>query len=130
MSLGMKTPSTIEGLRVGICLAALTAAAWSAGAAAQTASGTDPAAAQSAEAAPSGNSVEEIVVTAERRPETLQKSSIALQVVTSEELERSNLTQATDLNNLVPGLQIGTGGSSAQIYIRGVGDFAASALSN
>jgi iron complex outermembrane receptor protein len=72
----------------------------------------------------------EIIVTAERREESLQDSSLALQVLTADELERSNLTQITDLNTLVPGLQIGTGGNSPQIYIRGVGDFAASALSN
>src|SRR5690606_10080754 len=72
----------------------------------------------------------EIIVTAERREQSLQDSSLALQVLTADELERSNLTQITDLNTLVPGLQIGTGGNSPQIYIRGVGDFAASALSN
>lgn len=71
-----------------------------------------------------------IIVTAERREESLQDSSLAIQVLSAEELERSNMTQITDLNSLVPGLQIGTGGNSPQIYIRGVGDFAASALSN
>jgi len=72
----------------------------------------------------------EIIVTAERREQSLQKSSLSLQVLTPADLERSNLTQATDLNTMVPGLQIGTGGNSPQIYIRGVGDFAASVLSN
>jgi iron complex outermembrane receptor protein len=72
----------------------------------------------------------EIIVTAERREESLQDSSLALQVLTADELERANLTQVHDLNTLVPGLQIGSGGNAPQIYIRGVGDFAASALSN
>jgi iron complex outermembrane receptor protein len=74
--------------------------------------------------------IEEIVITAQRYEETLQKSSLSLQVLSGEELQRGAVTQATDLNRLVPGLQIGTGGGASQIYIRGVGDFAASALSN
>lgn len=74
--------------------------------------------------------IQDIVVTAERREQSVQKSSLALQVLTSAELERSNLTQASGLNTVVPGLQIGAGGNAAQIYIRGVGDFAGSALSN
>jgi len=74
--------------------------------------------------------IEEIMVTAQRYEETLQKSSLSLQVLSGEALQRAAVTQATDLNKLVPGLQIGTGGGASQIYIRGVGDFAASALSN
>src|SRR6185437_11419070 len=72
----------------------------------------------------------EIVVTAQRFEENAQRSSVAIQVLPAQELERANVNEATDLNRIVPGLQIGTGGGAAQIYIRGVGDFAASALSN
>lgn len=85
---------------------------------------------QSATAPTSETPFGEIIVTAERREQSLQDSSLAIQVLSAAELERSNLTQITDLNTLVPGLQIGTGGNSPQIYIRGVGDFAASSLSN
>jgi iron complex outermembrane receptor protein len=80
--------------------------------------------------AAASDAIEEIVVTAERRQETVQKSSVPIQVVTGEELERSGVTQSTDLNRIAPGLQIGTGGDAPQIYIRGIGDFAVSALSN
>lgn len=73
---------------------------------------------------------DEIIVTAERSEKSLQKTSLSLQVLTPADLEKSNLTQASDLNTMVPGVQIGTGGNAPQIYIRGVGDFAASALSN
>jgi iron complex outermembrane receptor protein len=76
------------------------------------------------------NPLDLIVVTAERREQSIQDSSLALQVISPDELERANITQASDLNTLVPGLQIGAGGNSPQIYIRGVGDFAASSLSN
>src|SRR5262249_11734448 len=74
--------------------------------------------------------LDEIVVTAQRYEESAQRSSLAIQVLSDQELERAVVTQATDLNRIVPGLQIGTGGGASQIYIRGVGDFAASALSN
>jgi len=74
--------------------------------------------------------LEEVLVTAQRYEETLQRSSLSLQVLTAETLESAGITQMTDLNRIVPGLQIGTGGGATQIYIRGVGDFAASALSN
>jgi iron complex outermembrane receptor protein len=95
------------------------------------AGGSAEGAAQEAEAdAASAGGLQEIIITAERRAENLQKSSLAIQVLTDEEIVRSGITQSTDLNSMVPGLQIGTGGNATQIYIRGVGDFAASALSN
>jgi iron complex outermembrane recepter protein len=78
----------------------------------------------------SAAAVDEIVVTAQRYEESAQRSSLAIQVLSDQELQRAVVTQATDLNRIVPGLQIGTGGGASQIYIRGVGDFAASALSN
>src|SRR5690349_2039485 len=78
----------------------------------------------------SAGGVDEVVVTAQRFEESAQRSSLAIQVLSGQEMERAVITQATDLNRVVPGLQIGTGGGAAQIYIRGVGDFAASALSN
>jgi iron complex outermembrane receptor protein len=78
----------------------------------------------------SAGGIDEVVVTAQRFEESAQRSSLAIQVLSGQEMERAVITQATDLNRVVPGLQIGTGGGAAQIYIRGVGDFAASALSN
>jgi iron complex outermembrane receptor protein len=74
--------------------------------------------------------LEEIVVTAQRREETLQKSSLSIQVLTSEGLTRAGVAHSTDLNTVIPGIQVGGGGNAAQVYIRGVGDFAASPLSN
>lgn len=74
--------------------------------------------------------ITEVVVTAQRFEETAQRSSLSVQVLGSEALERVGVTQVVDLVKMVPGLQIGTGGGAPQIYIRGVGDFAASALSN
>jgi iron complex outermembrane receptor protein len=74
--------------------------------------------------------LEEIVVSAQRREESLQKSSLAIQSVSGAELVAAGVTQPKDLNALVPGLQIATAGTSAQIFIRGVGDYSANGLSN
>jgi iron complex outermembrane receptor protein len=111
-------------LRRGALLASATAMGLPFGAHAQSEAVAEDAGEQTDDAIPV------IIVTAERREQALQDTSLAIQVVTAQELERANLTQVHDLNTLVPGLQIGSGGNAPQIYIRGVGDFAASALSN
>src|SRR5688572_17337178 len=79
---------------------------------------------------PSPGVLEEVVVTAQRREETLQKSSLSIQVLSDEELWQAGVAHSADLNRLIPGIQIAGGGNASQIYIRGVGDFAASPLSN
>lgn len=66
----------------------------------------------------------EIVVTAERRESTVQKSSLAIQVVEGDQLRQSGVSQASDLTNVIPGLQIAPYGALTQAYIRGVGDAA------
>jgi iron complex outermembrane receptor protein len=72
--------------------------------------------------------IEEIVVAASRRVEDLQKSSLAIQVLSPDELKNAGVTDAKGLSLLVPGLQIGMAGPDTQIYIRGVGDFGGNAL--
>src|ERR1700674_268079 len=74
--------------------------------------------------------LQEIVVTAARREETIQKSSLAIQAISADQASAAGLVQVTDLSKLVPGLQVGMNGGSSQIFIRGVGDFSANALSN
>jgi iron complex outermembrane recepter protein len=74
--------------------------------------------------------LQEIIVTAQRREETLQKSSLAIQVISADELKTEGVTAAKNLTTLVPGLQIGMGGPDTSIFIRGIGDDSASALSN
>ena len=78
----------------------------------------------------SSESLTEIVVTAQRREENLQKTSLALQVVSSKQLEDAGVTRVRDLTTVVPGLEIGQGGASTQIYIRGVGDFGSTPITN
>lgn len=66
--------------------------------------------------------LEEVVVTAERRPVDLQKSALSVSAVTAETLTQGNITDITGLNGLVPGLVVArSGGGERVISIRGVG---------
>lgn len=62
----------------------------------------------------------EVVVTAQKRGENLQKVPLAITAVTGLELEKAGVTDATGLTAVVPGLQVGTYGSSTEFTIRGV----------
>lgn len=72
--------------------------------------------------------VADIIVTAERREASIQKSSLAISVVDGNALVRAGVSQARDLAALVPGLQIASGGVTLQTYVRGIGDFSSSSL--
>ncbi|GAA0304714.1 TonB-dependent receptor [Sphingomonas oligophenolica] len=65
--------------------------------------------------------VGDIIVTARRRSENLQKSSLAIDVVSGNDLARAGITNATDLNRVAPTVLIGQTGSFTQVYVRGVG---------
>ena len=75
-----------------------------------------------------GTGVQEIVVTAQRRSENVQRSSLAIQVVGGESLARQGVSQVKNLSALVPGLSIANGGNQTQTFIRGVGDFSSTGL--
>lgn len=70
----------------------------------------------------SGN-IADIIVTANRRSETVQKSSLAIEVIGAEALR--GVSQASDLSAITPGVQIANAGNITQAYIRGVGSFVA-----
>lgn len=73
-----------------------------------------------AAAAKQGDTLEEIVVTAERRREDGQRVPVAIQQVSGEALAKAGYTSVTDLQYLAPGLQYDpTNGAAFQI--RGVG---------
>lgn len=64
----------------------------------------------------------DIVVTADRRPEPVQRSGSAISVITREEIGRFNPGSVTDVLRNVPGVDIsesGGPGSTAQVRIRG-----------
>jgi iron complex outermembrane receptor protein len=73
----------------------------------------------------SGRGVQEIVVTAQRRAENVQKSSLSIQVLTSDDLQRSGVASARDLTTMMPSVQVTQSGAFTQTYIRGVGDYSA-----
>jgi hypothetical protein len=88
--------------------AALTSASFSAGTAiAQSDINTDQ--------------LQEIVVTAQRRAEDLQRVPIAITAISNDTLTAQNLTNLQDLSNVVPGLDIGNNTGFGLIFIRGVG---------
>ncbi len=77
---------------------------------------------------PEYSGLDDIVVTAQRREENLQRAAIAVSAVGGETLTNQSITQATDLTRLVPALQIAPAASFTQIYLRGVGTFGANAF--
>lgn len=76
----------------------------------------------------SSEGLADIVVTAQRREENLQRAPIAVSAVTGETLVKQGITQATDLSRLVPALQVAPAASFTQIYLRGIGSFGANAF--
>ncbi|MBL8551374.1 MAG: TonB-dependent receptor [Hyphomonadaceae bacterium] len=87
-----------------------------------------PLAARAQDVAPSDEvGLADIVVTAQRREEILQRAAIAVSAVTGASIEAQSVTQATDLTRLVPALQVAPASSFTQIYLRGVGTFGANA---
>ncbi|MDT0510108.1 TonB-dependent receptor domain-containing protein [Novosphingobium sp. MMS21-SN21R] len=87
-----------------------------------------PVAAQSAEPESSNQGLSEIIVTAQRREENLQKAALPVSAVAGDVLTQQSITQATDITRLVPSLQIAPAASFTQIYLRGVGTFGANAF--
>lgn len=86
---------------------------------------TDPAARVDA----SRSSPEDIIVTARRRDERLIDAPVAITAVGGETLSNYSVNRVTDLATLVPSLIAGkaASGSSASIFLRGVGSTALSA---
>ncbi|WP_417320655.1 TonB-dependent receptor [Emcibacter sp.] len=71
--------------------------------------------------------LEEITVTARRREENLQDIPVAVTALTADALERQQIFETTDLDNVAPNLQFTSYGplsgnnSAAQVFIRGIG---------
>lgn len=78
----------------------------------------------------SGGQLEEIVVTAQRRSENLQRAAVAVSVVGADSLAKANVTQSSQLTALVPALQVAASGATNLFYLRGVGTFAVNAFSD
>ena len=92
-----------------------------------TASGSPQAAPAQSQPSQAGNSdtLGEIIVTAQRRSENLQKAAVSVGVVSGNQLVASGITDSTLLSKQVPGLVAPPSGAGAVNYfIRGVGNFA------
>lgn len=90
-----------------------------AGAAAAAVAVTSPTMAQASTDAGSG--IEEIIVTAQRREESSQKSAMAISVIGGSELQKAGITNTQALLDSVPGLDITRSNINANISLRGLG---------
>src|SRR5579871_333694 len=66
--------------------------------------------------------LEEVLVTAQRRTEDVQKAALSISVFSGDALREAGIVKPDDLMKLAPGLQV-AGGTTTQFYVRGVGDF-------
>lgn len=116
---------------VGSCLAVLAAPAVAQSTTTPSPTG-QPGAEQAAQGIPAATAAtaadsdtsSDIVVTAQRRTERVQDVPIAVSIVSSEQLERQQVTQLSELSRTTASLQInasggGAGGSGA--FVRGIG---------
>jgi iron complex outermembrane receptor protein len=79
----------------------------------------------------SPDALQEIIVTAQRRSEDVQRAALAIDVVSPQALALAGATRATDIAGLVPALQISDSGNSEQsLYLRSVGTFTANSYSD
>ena len=71
--------------------------------------------------------LEEIVVTARKREESLQDTPLAVSAFNARELEQRNIVSVNEVSQYIPNVQFDNvaqeagGGSSSQIFIRGIG---------
>jgi iron complex outermembrane receptor protein len=65
----------------------------------------------------------DIIVTASRHAESIQRSALSIQALSSEDLVRANVTKPEDLSAIAPGVAVATGGNVPQVYVRGIGNF-------
>ncbi len=96
-------------------------------------SDSDPAAVDQVEATPTPDAqtsgLADIVVTAQRRSENLQRAAIPVSAVAGDALVAAGVSDVNNLSKLVPALVVAQSpGSSINFYIRGVGTFAANIL--
>lgn len=76
----------------------------------------------------SQSTLQEIVITAQRRTEDAQKTSLSIQVLSGAALERAGTTDLVGLTTQVPGLQVAPVGSTLSIFFRGVGGYVSNPL--
>ncbi|MEH6590161.1 MAG: TonB-dependent receptor [Halioglobus sp.] len=68
--------------------------------------------------------LEEVIVTARRRAESLQETPVAVTALNAEALREAGINNLSDLNQIVPNIEVSSANGNAplaNIYIRGVG---------
>jgi iron complex outermembrane receptor protein len=82
-----------------------------------------PAAAFAQDAAPKdeGPTLDEVVVTAQRREEKLQDVPVTVSAFTSEQIDKLNVRGGDDLAKITPGMTFVSSGTTPQVSLRGVG---------
>lgn len=71
--------------------------------------------------APRRGQLEEIVVTAQRREQSLQDVPVTVSVLSGDDLKASNISESHGLQLKTPGMVFNSQGGYAHIYIRGIG---------
>lgn len=80
-----------------------------------------------ADAAESTSGLDEIIVTAQRKEESLQKAGLAIDAVTGSALSDRGISSAVDITKAVPAISLPSpGGNISSIFIRGVGNITTS----
>jgi outer membrane receptor protein involved in Fe transport len=118
-----RSVNTPARLRLFLCAAALVVALCAAApsAAAETASEAPP---DSAPTDATSAAIEEVVITAQKRSENIQKVGMAITARTAEQLVEKGVTNLADLTQILPSLQFSQSQSGTPIYtLRGVGYF-------
>lgn len=85
------------------------------------ASAFQPAAAQEAAQAESTEGIQDIIVTAQKRDQSVQDVGIALSVVAGDTLAQSGAASVTDLAAVVPNVQANFGAGQVAFNVRGIG---------
>jgi iron complex outermembrane recepter protein len=117
-----KTKAVSRGL--GLALLASTACiAWSQSSFAQTAPSTAPATTPSA--AQSGQNVETVIVTAEKRSERLIDVPTSITVVTAQDIQDKTMIELSDIATQVPNVAMQGSSLFPDVVIRGVGSASA-----
>ena len=79
--------------------------------------------AASANATPGQEGLGDIIVTAQRRAENLQRAAVAVSVVQGSDLVAAGITQPDRLGELAPALTVQPSSTGNLIFLRGVGNF-------
>src|SRR6185437_9426336 len=80
-----------------------------------------PAYCQNATADTGTDTLQEVVVTAERRAENVQTTPISVVAISGNDLRAASVNSINDLRSVAPDVTIQSGGSSSTINIRGIG---------